>query len=347
MLLDGIRVIDLSQYIPGPYLSRMLADLGAEVIKVEPPSGDPIRFFSNDKNDEISPAYRYLNHGKKIARLDLKRQQGVLKLKDLLVDADILIDGFRPGVLARLGLENNVLKQINSKLIHCAITGFGQAGPYSQQAGHDLGYCAAAGVLSTHRASQLQQITYPPLADHVGALQASNSILAALFSRTKTGKGAFIDASLYEPVLSWNYLVQSEYISQVLGGDAAYYNVYQTADGKFVTLSALEQKFWHNFCLAVTKPQWVDRHSDELPQQELKIDVSEVFEAQDQQYWNELLKDIDCCYEPIPNIEDITSHPQTQFRKTDNHYPNIIDDQLLSSDKNINEITDTEQLVWD
>lgn len=347
MLLNGIRVIDLSQYIPGPYLSRMLADLGADVIKVEPPAGDPMRYFTSENNKEILPAYRYLNHGKKIIRLNLKSQQGILKFKELLVDADILIDGFRPEALARLGLAKEELKQINPKLIHCALTGFGQAGPYSQRAGHDLGYGAVAGLLSKHNTTQLPQITYPPLADHVGALQASNSILAALFSRTRTGKGAFIDASLYEPILSWNYLTQSKHISQVLGGDAAYYNVYQAADGKFVTLAALELKFWRNFCLAVTKLEWVDRHGDEFPQQKLQIEVSVLFQSQDQRYWNELLKDIDCCYEPIPDVEDVISHPQTQFRKTADHYPNIIDDQLLSSYKNLNEITNIDGLAWD
>ncbi len=347
MLLTDIRIIDLSQYIPGPYLTRMLADLGAQVIKIEPPAGDPMRNFSSNKTQEISPAYRYLNQGKKIVRLNLKHEQGIKKLKDLLIDADILIDGFRPGALKRLGLTIEELTKLNPKLIYCALTGFGQTGPYSQKAGHDLGYCAVAGLLSSAKSTHTPMITYPPLADHVGALQASNSILAALYNRTRTGEGAFIDASLYEPVLSWNYLVQSEHISQVLGGDAAYYNIYQTADGKFITLSALEEKFWQNFCLAVNKKDWIDRHADKIPQQQLVTEVSELFASQDQLYWNELLKDVDCCYEPIVEIENINSHSQTQFRKTHDHYPNLINDQLLSSDKGLNEMTNIEDLAWD
>jgi len=347
MLLAGIRIIDLSQYIPGPYLTRMLADLGAQVIKVEPPAGDPMRHFSNHHTKTLSPVYEFLNRGKTIIRLDLKSEQGISKIKNLLVDADVLIDGFRPGVLDRLGLSRERLEALNPKLIHCALTGFGQSGPYSQKAGHDLGYCAAAGILSTAVSNRLPKITYPPLADHVGALQASNSILAALLNRTKTGAGVFIDASLYEPVLNWNYLVQSEHISHVLGGDAAYYNVYQTADKKFITLSALEIKFWQNFCLAVNKDDWVQRHTDQYPQEQLIIDVSKLFKTLSQDDWNRLLSDVDCCYEPIPDVANIKSHSQSQFRKTMDHYPNLINDQLLSSDKSLNEITEIEHLSWD
>lgn len=314
MLLKDIRVIDLSQYIPGPYLTRMLADLGAEVIKIEPPAGDPMRYFSADSGNEVSGQYRALNHGKKIVRLDLKKDQGVNKLKKLLVKADVLIDGFRPGAMDRLGLNRRVISRINPKLIHCALTGFGQSGPLAQKAGHDLGYCAVAGILGSHDKLKRPQITFPPLADHVGALQAGNSILAALFSRTQTGKGAFIDASLYEPVLAWQYLVQSEHINHVLGGDAAYYNVYQTRDGKYITLSALEKKFWELFCETVNKPKWINRHDDDFPQLKLKSELEEFFNSKTQVELNEILDHVDCCYQSIPEIENVADHPQTISR---------------------------------
>ena len=346
MLLNQVRVLDLSQYIPGPYLTRNLADLGAQVIKVEPPGGDPMRQFSADENT-LSPVYSWLNRGKKIVRLDLKSKSGILKLKQLLSGADILIDGFRPGVLNRLGFSREKIQMLNPKLIYCALTGFGQTGPYSQHAGHDLGYCAVAGMLSTTKKNKAPNLVYPPLADHVGSLQASNTILAALYSREKSGKGVFIDASLYEPVLSWNYLTQSDHIAQVLGGDAAYYNVYQTADDRYISLSALEEKFWNNFCQAIGKEVWQARHSDPLPQDSLIREVVQLFKSRNLSDWNACLSSVDCCYEPITEVEEITAHPQTQYRKTVDHYPNLVNDQLLSSTRHLDEIVDVENLAWE
>ena len=264
----------------------------------------------------------------------------------MLADADVLVDGFRPGTLDKLGLDRRSINRINKKLIHCALTGFGQTGPYALKAGHDLGYCAVAGLLSSHDKKQQPAITYPPLADHVGGLQASNSILAALYSRTQTGKGAYIDASLYEPVLAWRYLVQSEHISKVLGGEAAFYNIYQTADGGFITLSALEVKFWAQFCQAVNKPQWINRHNDELPQLELISELTNFFSLNSRLQLGEILENADCCYESIPDMENIPDHPQIRFREIMNHYPNLIDNQRLSSSIKLNEITEIKHIDW-
>ena len=346
MLLNNVRILDLSQYIPGPYITRMLADLGAEVIKVEPPGGDPMRNFSAESNNRISAAYVALNHGKKIVRLNLKDSSGLSKIKQLLKTADVLIDGFRPGTLEKLELNQETINRINPKLIHCALSGFGQSGPKAMKAGHDLGYCAVAGILGSDAKLEGPAITYPPLADHVGGLQASNSILAALYSRTQTGEGVFIDASLYEPVLAWQYLVQCKHIRQVLGGDAAYYNVYQTYDGKFITLSALENKFWKNFCIAVNKPKWINRHNDELPQLKLKSEMADYFKATTKSQLDQLLADVDCCYEPIPAINLIDDDPHVHLRGITNHYPNIINNQRLSSSNKITEIFEIERIDW-
>ncbi len=344
MLLKGVRVIDLSQYIPGPYLTRILADLGADVIKIEPPFGDPMRYFGSD-NSSLSESYCWLNRGKKVSILDLKTDEGSQKLNELIVRADILIDGFRPGVMPRLGFDQEQLKTLNSRLIYCALTGYGQTGPNAQSAGHDLGYCSMAGVLSSYD-NKKPIIFYPPLADHVGAIQASNSILAALYAREKSGQGCFIDASLYEPLLNWNYLVKSDYISQVLGGEVAYYNVYQTADGRFITLSALEKKFWKIFCEMVDKPNWVDRHSDSMPQTGLVAELSDLFKTNTQSYWNELFANADCCYEPVPVMDEITQHLQTRSRNVIGHYPNLIDDQRLTAKSELMEITELKDLNW-
>ena len=141
-LLEDVRVIDLSQYIPGPFATRQLADLGAEVIKIEPPGGDPMRHFMASNAKSPSAVYRHLNRGKRVALLDLKAETDREALAKLITDADILLESYRPGVLARLGFDRDRLEALNPQLIHCALSGYGQTGPYAQRGGHDINYCA-------------------------------------------------------------------------------------------------------------------------------------------------------------------------------------------------------------
>jgi crotonobetainyl-CoA:carnitine CoA-transferase CaiB-like acyl-CoA transferase len=164
--LENVRVLDLSQYIPGPFATRQLADLGAEVIKIEPPRGDPMRFFMHGDADEISAIYQHINRGKRVCKLDLKSTSGKQKLLELLVDADILLESFRPGVLARLGFDRNELDRINPGLIHCALSGYGQNGPYALRAGHDINYNALCSQSIVSGTAQQPEIAYPPIADH-------------------------------------------------------------------------------------------------------------------------------------------------------------------------------------
>lgn len=253
--LENVRVIDLSQYIPGPFATRQLADLGAEVIKIEPPRGDPMRFFMHSDADELSPIYRHLNRGKRICKLDLKSDEGKESLTKLLVGADILLESFRPGVLARLGFDRDKLDKINPELIHCAISGYGQTGPYRLRAGHDINYCALSSVLGRSGTEEQPIISYPPISDHAAAMQASVAMLAALHSREHTGNGCFLDISMCESILSWQYLPiltnSSRRASAILDGGAACYNLYQCADGLYISLGAIEPEFWKNFCCAL------------------------------------------------------------------------------------------------
>ena len=255
-LLKGVRVIDLSQYIPGPYASLQLAELGAQVIKVEAPAGDPMRSFGT-KSEEISSLYRHLNRGKKVVRINLKEQAGQDTFRSLLASANILIEGFRPGTLERLGFSLDALREINPQLIVCSVSGFGQDGPDALRGGHDLGYGACAGLYSQHVPSALPSPVFPPIADHAGALQALTAMLAALYHQAKTGQGTYLDISLFEPLLAWQYLAEAD--CNFISGSAAYYNIYQTKDKRSVTLAALEPKFWSAFCNEVGKPQWLQR----------------------------------------------------------------------------------------
>ncbi len=328
-LLKGIRVVDLSQYVPGPYATRLMADLGADVIKVEPPGGDPMRRLISPKLSSVSSLYTHLNCGKRVLFLDLKSPEGSDQFLQLLFDADVLLDGYRPGMLEKLGFSECRLRSLNEKLVHCSLSGFGLSGPEAARSGHDLGYCAVAGMFSnTDNDDREPQIPFPPLADHVGSLQAVNAILAALVSRSITAKGCHLDVSLYESVLSWQYFSSAPDVVDVLSGGAAFYNIYRTRDDRFVTLGAIERKFWVAFCHGINKSEWVDRYDERLPQRELKNDLSHELKMRTLDDWLTLLSAVDCCFEPIPMKGDVFSHQQTKARSLVNQsgtsYPSSV-----------------------
>ncbi len=315
--LKGIRVIDLTQYTPGPYATRLLCDLGAEVIKIEPPQGDPLRNLFKSRNSKTSPVYQHLNRGKRIARIDLKSSAVIESLTPLLKAADVLIESFRPEVLQRLGLGWETLKQTNPSLIYCSLSGYGQEGPNKYRAGHDINYNAAAGLFSY---SQQPATILPLIADHSGGMNAVTAILAALVSRGTQGTGTYIDVSLYETILSWQYLAHSTMADagnrelQLLGGGAACYNIYATSDSRHVTLGALETKFWENFCREVNTLGWISRQFEPLPQADLINEVADLFGQHPLKYWINRFGNIDCCFEPIPKVSEIYQHPQSLQR---------------------------------
>ena len=351
--LKDYRILDLSQYIPGPFATRQLADLGADVIKVEPPFGDPMRHFMSDSTNEsgYSSIYQHLNRGKRIVKIDLKQHSGKETLRKLIKNADVLLESFRPGVMAKLGFDRETLNTLNSKLIHCALSGFGQNGPYEQKAGHDLTYCAVSGALSNSGTDERPVMSFPPVADHAGAMQACNTILAALLSRTHTNQGAYLDISLYESALAWQYLNFHENVqekkpereAQLLNGGAACYNIYQTSDERFIALAPLEVKFWVAFCEAVSKPEWFSRQSDTLPQASLIQEVSDLFTAKPLAHWNALFKDVDCCYEPILLADEVAKHPQVIARDALNgvspRFPAWVDSSPVINEEIITEIS--------
>lgn len=305
-LLEGVRVLDLSQYIPGPYASKLMAEQGAEVLKVEAPGGDPMRQLGVLPG-EVSPVYEALNHAKKIIELDLKSLSGRDKFNQLLKQTDVLIEGFRPGTLARLAYSGEALKGINPALIICHLSGFGQTGDDALRAGHDLGYCARAGLYS-QVTEHKPAISFPPIADHAAALQALAMISAALYRREKTGQGATLDISICGTVSGWQYLFESSSLCRQLSGSLACYNIYQCSDGLYVSLAALEQKFWQAFCIAVEKTEWIARQPESLPQRSLIAELGELFSTRTQAQWQQALAQIDCCFEVIPDVESIIEH---------------------------------------
>lgn len=321
--LDGVRVLDLSQYLPGPYAAQILSDLGAGVVKVEPPSGDPMRRLGLLDGDGISVFYKLVNAGKTIVCLDLKSKQGRADFTTLAGRADALIESYRPGVLDRLGLGHEALAGLNPGLVHCALSGYGQSGPYAQRAGHDINYMALGGGLATSGPPTAPAMAHPPTADFAGGMQAALATLAALLRRARSGKGGFLDVSLAESVLAWQALCLTgalrsghapERGRSLLNGGAACYGIYRTADRRFVTLGALEPKFWADFCRAVRREDWVTRQWEPLPQEALIGEVTALFTGRDLSHWETTLGPVDCCFQAVLDPAEVPNHPQIRAR---------------------------------
>jgi crotonobetainyl-CoA:carnitine CoA-transferase CaiB-like acyl-CoA transferase len=321
--LSGIRVLDLSQYIPGPYAALMLADLGAEVVKIEPPGGDPMRQLGPRDRDGISPFWKLMNGGKTVVELDLKTRSGHSALEELLRRADALVESYRPGVMDRLGLTRARLEALNPRLVHAALSGYGQTGPWRLRTGHDLNYMALAGGLGQSGPAERPLMAAPPTADFASGLQAAMTVCAALLGRARTGQGTYLDLSLAETVLAWQGPTltsalrpgfEPERAANLLNGGAACYQVYRAADRRFVTLAAIEEKFWRNFCEAVGRPDLIARQWEAMPQQMLIADVAAVFATKDAEAWETTLGPVDCCFGLVVAARDVPAHPQVAAR---------------------------------
>jgi crotonobetainyl-CoA:carnitine CoA-transferase CaiB-like acyl-CoA transferase len=318
-LLDNIRVIDLSQYIPGPFATRQLADLGAEVIKIEPPGGDPMRNFMHHESLAPSPVYRHINRGKRVCELNLKSDAGKQALSELIVEADILLESFRPGVLAYLGFDRGQIDRLNPRLIHCALSGYGQTGPYALRSGHDINYCALSSQTIVSGIAEKPVIAYPPIADHAAALQASTLMLAALHARDKQEIGIYLDISITESILAWQYLPlltdAKDRATVILSGGAACYNIYQCGDRGFISLGAIEPVFWKNFCDAVNRPEWVDRQYESMPQKGLIKELAMLMATGSVNHWRDLLEESNCCFEVLFSANELAQQTQLESRQ--------------------------------
>jgi crotonobetainyl-CoA:carnitine CoA-transferase CaiB-like acyl-CoA transferase len=357
--LQGYRVLDLSQYLPGPYATRLLADLGADVVKVEPPAGDPMRTFIFLDDDGLSPLYKQVNAGKTVVRLNLKDEQGRARFTELVKAADVLLESYRPGVMDRLGFSHSRLRALNPGLIHCAISGFGQDGPASQRAGHDLTYMALSGMLHHTGTIETPVIPFPPVSDYASGQHAASMILAALLRREKQGEGCTIDTSLFETVLSWQSFGQAgvgrpdcdfEPGHGLITGGVACYQIYRSADEKFVVLGALEEKFWQAFCAAVERPQWIARQHEKMPQTALINELRALFATASRDDWVDLLAETDCCFEPVLAPEEVAAHPHVVHRQllqpsrdgalpTEIRFPAIVDQRIPRHRQPLREVT--------
>ncbi|MGO4889790.1 CaiB/BaiF CoA transferase family protein [Anaerobacillus sp. MEB173] len=306
-MLDGIRVVDFSQYLPGPYASMRLADRGAEVVKVESLNGDPARVMA-DQKDGTGLIFLANNRNKKSVALNLKEDEGRQIALDLVANADVIIESFRPGVMARLGLSYEEVKKVNPMIIYCSLSGYGQDSSISHLGSHDLNYMALSGLLSQLKTSDGTPVQ-PSMtfADLIGGIAASEAILGALVQRGRKGIGQYIDLAIADVMVSFmanHAAIASEtghkYGLSELAGELVCYNIYQTQDDRYITLGALEPKFWQNFCKAVEKEQWIEGHYSKAEESNtLYKEVKDLFFSRTFAEWHEFSMQVDCCLMPV------------------------------------------------
>lgn len=322
--LAGVRVIDLTRLLPGAFATLMLAELGAEVIKVEDPrGGDPMRHLP-PMIDGRGVYDLLLGRGKKSVALDLKDPDARLALRRLIATADVVIESFRPATAQRLGVAAADLRGDHPSLIHASITGYGQSGPYAERPGHDLNYVAVSGILATDRPSPsaLPKMFVADVGG--GAMSAVVAVLAALLERGRTGVGATLDISMHESALYWVMLPGATDLmdapSSAIGelptfGEHACYNVYETADGLQIALGALESKFWVTFCEAVGRPELAARHlTTGADQSALVAEIRDVFRTRTRKEWLQFFEGRDVCLSPVNSPAEAFNDPHIQAR---------------------------------
>ncbi len=363
MDLSGVRVLDLTRYLPGPYATQVLADCGAEVINVESPDGDPARGMEprTDENG-VGRLFDAVNRGKRSAVLDLKTGSGREAFLRLAEDADVVIEGFRPGVVDRLGVGYEDVRERNPEVVYCSLSGYGQDGPWADRVGHDLNYVATAGLLDATRRDDGEAPRIPgvPVADVAGGLYAAFGVVSALLSRELgNASGEYLDVSMTDAVASLSQTLASSALAgddprpgdTPLTGRDPWYDVYETrearspsdgsssaerssanrssgqnpredgdshetADGRYVTLAALEPQFWDAFCEAVGRPDLRDAHGTRDPAERaaLRAELADLFAGRTQDEWEATLGDVDAAFAPVRTPREALDHPQIRAR---------------------------------
>lgn len=332
--LLGIRVVDLTRLLPGPLATQHLRELGAEVHKVEGPAeqgqDDGARHLGRTEAEcsrgEPGLMFRHLNAGKTLHRLDLRTPDGVAGLHTLLHDADVLVEGFRPGVMDRLGLGWSALHARYPRLVMCAISGYGQHSAWAHRAGHDLNYVAMAGVLEQLATHEGEVITPNfQIGDLMGGTQAAvQGILAALLGVQRRGQGRFVDVSMTHEVLRHHVLAGMAVARtgrappqgrDLLSGGAPCYGVYATADARHLAVGALELPFWQRLCQTLGEPGWAQQHWS-LGQAvggaeaiALRAQMVQRFKTQPLAHWVALFEGVDCCVTPVLRLDEALAHP--------------------------------------
>jgi alpha-methylacyl-CoA racemase len=318
--LQGLRVIEMAGIGPAPFCAMLLADMGAEVLRVD-------RLVASDIGIPVPPKFDLLNRNKRSVAVDLKSPEGHATVGRLIAQADVLIEGFRPGVMERLGLGPDAFKSLNPRLVYGRMTGWGQDGPLAQAAGHDLNYIALTGVLAAMgRKGEPPGIPLNLIGDFAGgSLYLAMGILAALHRARETGRGQVVDAAIVDGTANlltmlYGYQQAGQWINErgvnVTDGGSPYYDVYQTADGNYVSVAPVEKKFYLDFMARI------GLNVDDLPPQDdraqwglLRQTIADTLKQKSREHWCTLLEGTDACFAPVLDIEECQHHPHNRFRQ--------------------------------
>lgn len=324
MKLEGVRVLDLSLFLPGPMLTLMMADHGADVIKVEPPGeGEPTRRIGYEKNG-ASVWFRNTHRGKRSVGLNLKTPEGMAAFHALAAEADVIVEAFRPGVADRLGVGYDAVRAYNPGVVYCAISAFGQTGAYSQLPAHDVAVQALAGVVSLNEGQDGKPaMPHMPVADALASLTALSGVLMALLRKRETGLGDYLDVSMYDATLAWTPNVTGRIFAtgqahepkdERSWGGAAFYNLYECADGQWVSLGGSEIKFARNLLTALERPDLIEIAA--LPpgpeQEPLRAFLRETFLKKTRADWETWFAGRDVCFAPVRTLKEAFDDPATR-----------------------------------
>lgn len=324
--LSGLKILDFSTLLPGPYATLMLADLGAEVLKVS--SRDRYDLVTHwppvIEGTDTTAAAAWLGRNKKSIYLNLKKPEAVEAVKKLIMEYDIIVEQFRPGVMKKLGLDYETLRRINPQIIYCSLTGYGQTGPMRDRAGHDINYMSRSGVMaSAGRKSTGPVLTNMQIADvAVGSMNSVVGILAAVYYREQTGKGQHIDIAMLDGMVPFHSMdgacflagaAMPERESQMLNGGEIY-DFYETSDGEYMSVGALEPKFFAALCEGLGYPQWADGKilQEDLPA--VKETFRSVFKTKTRKEWTEVFSQLDACVEPVLTLKEASEDAQIAAR---------------------------------
>lgn len=325
-LLASLNILDFSTLLPGPYASLLLADLGANVVRVEAPDRPDLARLTPPFDGDTSAWHAVLNRNKRSLALNLKAPGAADMVKRLVQRYDIVLEQFRPGVMDRLGVGYAALREANPRLIYVALTGYGQTGPYRDRAGHDINYLALAGVSSHLGRREGGPVPLGVQVADVGAgsLLAVMGLLSAEIHRRVTGEGQFVDVSMFDGAVAWNTLALAHYFAsgqnpapeeQWLNG-GSFYDYYETADGRYLAVGSLEPKFWTGFCRAIGRSDLINPGFSLAPanQRYVKAEIQAAIRAKTWAEWSAIFAAEDVCVEPVLTVAEMLEHPQTQAR---------------------------------
>lgn len=329
MKLEGVKILDLSAFLPGPHLTMMMADHGADVVMVEPANGvgEPTRQIGYRAADGISVWFRNIARGKRSLKLDLKDADGHGLFLTLARTADVVVESFRPGVVERLKVDYGTLKKENPRLVYCSISAFGQYGPYRDRPAHDLAVQALAGTAALGLGLEDGKPAPPnmPASDMAASLTALSAILMALYRREKTGQGEYIDISMYDSLLAWTPNVTGPVFAENRApepgtmrsfGGAGMNRIYETADGQFIVIGGSEVKFAVNLLNALGRPDLIELAGEEPGpvQDPLKEFLRQTFKSGSRAEWEAFLCSLDVCWAPVRTLKDAFDDPHTYER---------------------------------